>query len=170
MLDDLVRIYPVRAGARALTLLAAVADAGAQARQADVEIVHGERRLFVDAARFAALPRTAVTVDDHGTPARFEGVPLAAVLALVDVERGELLRGRALRKIVQVTGRDGYMVVLALAETEAAFGDRRIIVADRRDGQALPDAEGPWRLVVGADARLGRSVRQVTRVEVKVVP
>lgn len=155
--------------ARVLSLVAGVATAG-QAQPLDLELVHGERRVLVSQQDLARLTRATVTVDDHGTPATFEGVRLSEVLSLVGVEHGELLKGRALRKLVQVTGRDGYMVVLTLVDADQSWGDRRIVVADRRDGKPLPDAEGPWRLVVGMDAKLGRAVRQVTRIEVRAVP
>jgi DMSO/TMAO reductase YedYZ molybdopterin-dependent catalytic subunit len=63
-----------------------------------------------------------------------------------------------------VTGRDGYVAVLALAEIDPEFEGKRVILAYRRDGQPLPQNE--LRLVPG-DHRGGRSVREVVRIELR---
>ena len=84
------------------------------------------------------------------------------------LERRETLsgdpRGR-LRRTVAVTGRDGYVAVLALAEIDPEFEGKRVILAYRRDGQPLPGDE--LRLVVPGDRRGGRSVRDVVKIELR---
>lgn len=70
-----------------------------------------------------------------------------------------------LRNSVRVTGRDGYMAVLALAEIDPEFEGKQVILAYRRDGQPLPNNE--LRLVVPNDRRGGRSVRDVVRIELR---
>ncbi len=70
-----------------------------------------------------------------------------------------------LRHAITVTGRDGYVAVLALAEIDPEFEGKQVILAYRRDGQPLPGDE--LRLVVPGDRRGGRSVREVVKVELR---
>ena len=70
-----------------------------------------------------------------------------------------------LRRTVVVTGRDGYVAVLALAEIDPEFEGKQVILAYRRDGQPLSGSE--LRLVVPNDRRGGRSVRDVVRIELR---
>jgi hypothetical protein len=60
----------------------------------------GERQLTAE--QIAALPRTTVTISDHGVAATFEGTELANVLAGVGVPSGEKLRGKELTRYVLV--------------------------------------------------------------------
>lgn len=69
------------------------------------------------------------------------------------------------RGIVRVTGADGYTAVLALAELAPDFSGRPIQLATDMDGAALP-APG-LRLIVPGEARGGRSVMDVIRIEVE---
>ena len=66
---------------------------------------------------------------------------------------------------VRVTGADGYAVLIALGEISPNFADRKIQLADRLNGQPLPDHG--LRLVVPGDLLGGRSVRDVVRVAVE---
>jgi hypothetical protein len=155
--------------ALAVALLLALARAAAAQEEA-VELVHGDRRVALTADRLAGLPRMTVQTGDHGRATTIEGIPLAAVLGLVGVEVGDRLRGPALARYVLVTGRDGYRVVVALADTDPAMRQQPVLFADRQDGRPwLPDS-GPWRIVVPGDARGARWVRQVARIEVKEAP
>jgi DMSO/TMAO reductase YedYZ molybdopterin-dependent catalytic subunit len=115
----------------------------------------------------AKLPRHAVQVKDHdGRLVTFEGVALYDVLQLAGVTFGELLRGRNLAKYLLVEAADHYQVLFALPEIDAAYTDKVVLVADRRDGQPLADKEGPFRLVVPGDKRQARWVRQVAALTV----
>jgi Oxidoreductase molybdopterin binding domain len=69
------------------------------------------------------------------------------------------------RRTVVVTGRDGYVAVLALAEIDPEFEGKPVLLAFQRDNQPLPDNE--LRLVVPGDHRGGRSVRGVARIELQ---
>lgn len=120
----------------------------------------------ISSATLASLPRTEVGISDHGTPAKFEGVELQAILDLVGAPAGEHLRGKELTKYVLVEARDGYRAVFSLAELSSAFADRRVILADHRDGKPLADEEGPFRIVVENEKRMGRCVRQVTSIRI----
>jgi hypothetical protein len=102
------------------------------------------------AAQIAALPRTRVTISDHGVKATFEGTELTNLLAMVGVPSGEKLRGKEL--------------------TDPAFAERKIILADQRDGKPLSEKEGPFRVIVEGERRQARCVRQVTRIVVGRAP
>jgi Bacterial extracellular solute-binding protein len=68
------------------------------------------------------------------------------------------------RLSVRVTGADGYVAVVALAEIAPQFAGRPIQVADRMNGVPLPDRA--FRLVVPGERRGGRSVRDVVRIDI----
>jgi hypothetical protein len=103
----------------------------------------------ITAAQLAKLPRVAVEVKDHDTPAKFEGVSLSALLNSAGIE--------------------GYKVLFALAELDPAFATRDIILADTRDGKPLDAKEGPFRVVAPGDKRPARWIRQVTTLRIVVV-
>jgi hypothetical protein len=69
-----------------------------------------------------------------------------------------------------VKGRDGYRAVFSIAELDPAFSGKKVILADRRKDAALDANEGPWRLILEADAKPERSVRQVESVTVVAAP
>ena len=116
----------------------------------------------------AKLPRQTVSAKDHyGKTAIFEGVALVEVLRLAGVEFGEKLRGKSLALFLVVDAADGYRAVFALPELDPAFTDQIIILADRRDGKALSEAEGPWRIVVPNEKRQARWVRQIVTLTVR---
>lgn len=115
------------------------------------------------------FPRQTVVTSDHGRKATFEGVALREVLAKAGVALGEALRGKALSRIIIVTGTDGYQVVYAIAEVDAAFTDQVILLADRRDGGPMLPDTGPVQLVAPLDKRPARWVRQVATIEVRDV-
>lgn len=122
------------------------------------------------AAQLAALPRTSVTISEHGTKATFEGTELTNLLIMVGVPAGEKLRGKELAGYVMVEAADGYRALFAIPETDPAFADRKIILADRRDGKPLSEKEGPFRIVVEGEKRQARCVRQVTGIVVGRAP
>jgi len=57
-------------------------------------------------------------------------------------------------------------VAFTLGEIDPEYGHQQILVADRRDGKALTDAQGPFRLVCPHDHAGGRSVRMLESLEV----
>jgi hypothetical protein len=83
------------------------------------------------------------------------------------VPLGEQLCGDRLALYVVVEALDRYRVVFALPELDAAFSDRRVLLADRRDEQPLPAAEGPLRLVIPDEQRRARWVRQVIAIYIR---
>ena len=121
------------------------------------------------AAQISAAGHITVSTDDHGTPAKFDGVPLSAILTMAGVQLGDSLRGPRLTEVLLATAADGYKVAFALAETDPAFATREIILADKRDGKPLSDKEGPFRIVAPGDKRPARWIRQVTELKVVAV-
>jgi len=119
-------------------------------------------------AGLSMLPHQDVTAFDfHEKQSHlYSGVPVRDLLAAAGVQFGEKLRGKKLRSVVLVHCRDHYDIVFALAEFDDAFNPRTILLVDRQDGQPLPDAMGPVRLVVPGDKRPARWARMVTSLEV----
>jgi hypothetical protein len=124
------------------------------------------QKTSLTAAAFAALPHTHVQVMQHGQAHAYDGVLLSDLLAKVGAPHGEGIKGRELATVVRVSAKDGYQVVVGLAETDAITRAGKMIVADREAGAPLKADEGPYRLVVEDDLRPARSARQVERIEV----
>ena len=147
-----------------ILVLGFVLQSSAPAPTAEVVVVgpSGEQR--VTAAELAHMPRVTVTVDDHGTKAAFEGVELRHLLGKVGAPLGDKLRGRELTRYVVVEAADGYRVLFALAELDAGFTDKKVILADTHDGKPLDEKTGPFRIIAEGDKRMSRSARQVVRI------
>jgi hypothetical protein len=120
----------------------------------------------LDSLAMARLSRVSRSASEHGQSSRFSGVTLQAVLGAAGV-RLDTLRGPALREVVLVTARDGYVVAFSAAELSHSLGAREVLVVNERDGAPLPDTQGPWRLVVPDDKRPARWIRQIRRIEVR---
>lgn len=118
----------------------------------------------------AKLAHREVAASAHDVKGQFSGVALADVLALVGAPAGDALRGPALASYVLVEAADGYRVTFALAETNAGFTDKLILLADRKDGAPLNAHDGPFQLIVPDEKRPARWVRQVTRISVVLLP
>ena len=157
---------------RALTgfALALAIGSGVLAADAPTVVVVGldGRTQSLCAADLVALqPREVDVTDPHGKqPARYRGVPLLSVLALVGAPVGDALRGKGLSLHVRAEASDGYVAAFSLAELDAGFGKTEALVAFERDGQPLTADVGPFRLVVPSDARGGRWVRGLVKLRV----
>lgn len=129
-----------------------------------------EQTIAVSADTLAGLPRVKVEAKEHENPtATYEGVLLGSILERAGVPRGEKLRGKALRTIVVITARDGYEVIFTLPDTDPAFTDRLIVLADMKDAKPLPEKEGPFRIVVPAEKRPARWIRNVKTIAIKTM-
>ena len=96
----------------------------------------------------------------------FTGVAVSEILARAGAPSGEKLHGHALRQIVIFSARDGYAVSFSLADFDAAYSDRTILLADQEDGAPLTDTAGPLRLIVSGDKKASRWERMVSSIEV----
>jgi DMSO/TMAO reductase YedYZ molybdopterin-dependent catalytic subunit len=116
---------------------------------------------------FAKLPRQSVRATGHDKiESVYQGVSLGEILVRSGAASGSELRGKALSLYVVVEASDGYRAVFALPELDAAFSDRVILVADRRDERPLDAHNGPLQIVVPGEKRHGRWVRQVVRLRI----
>lgn len=125
----------------------------------------------ISTEEWAKLPRTTVKTRDHsGAEVVFEGVPARDVLELAGAPLGQELRGPRLTFYVVAEAADGYKVVYAVAEFDGDFTDGLILVADRKDGEALGPKEGPLRIVVPWEKRQARWIRQLTILRIRQAP
>jgi DMSO/TMAO reductase YedYZ molybdopterin-dependent catalytic subunit len=72
-----------------------------------------------------------------------------------------------LRKVVMVTGTDGYSVAIALGEIMPRFAGKKVLVAYEQDGKPLAQADGFVRLIVPGDTFAGRYVSNIAKIEVR---
>jgi hypothetical protein len=157
-------------------LLAAIAlcsIAAAQQNQTAVTIVGlDSNKLTLTLDQLRQMPQQSVTINNPHTKSleKYEGVLLRDILAKVATPAGEKLRGGEMRDYVEVTGRDGYSAVFALAELDAAFQDNQVLVAISSEGKPLDDKQGPVRVVAPQDKRPARSVRMVETITVRRAP
>jgi DMSO/TMAO reductase YedYZ molybdopterin-dependent catalytic subunit len=114
----------------------------------------------------AKMPRATVKTTNSGMETVYEGVWLYEVLKKAGVPQGSELRGKALAGYILAKAQDGYEVVFSLAETDPAFIDNEMLVADTANGKPLFGAQGRFRLVVPKDKPGARSVRMLTTLEV----
>ena len=150
-------------------LLCAPENVFAQAAQGVALQVTGEvpNHLDLSVADIAAFQRQTIRVtDDKGTPVEYGGVPVAEILEKAGAPLGKELKGPNMALGVVARAPDGYRVLFSLAEFDAAFSDRVILLADRRDGKPLDNREGPLRIVAPGDKRHARWIRNVTILEV----
>jgi hypothetical protein len=130
-----------------------------------LQIINGEgHSTTLTAEQIANSPHVLVKVRDHDTAARFEGVPLSALLTAAGIPMGDTLPGPRMTEVLLVGAADGYKVVFALAEVDPAFSSREIILAVKRDGKPLEAKEGPFRIVAPGDTKPARWIRQVTEL------
>jgi hypothetical protein len=114
----------------------------------------------------SGLERKRVHIEDRGEEVEFEGVFLADLLKRQGIPMGEQLRGQLAELVVVAEARDQYRAAFSLAELDPATGGKEVLIADRRDGRALDEREGPYRLVVPDEARHVRWVRMLQSIRV----
>lgn len=164
----------VTAGTLALPLLllpglaAAQETAACPAPVAGVVFVRGEveRPLDLRAADLAGMPRERVQVTDReGAIVEYEGVPVRHILVQAGVPM-ESLRGGMAAAAVVAEASDGYRALFAIAELDESFSDRITLLVDALDGAALPETEGPFRIIMDGESRHSRWIRQVSCLRV----
>jgi len=133
-----------------------------QSQQLTVQNEDGKQTQLVR-ADLESLPRIKITT---GTSATYEGVALGSLLAKAGVGFGETVRGKRMASYLLAEGADGYRVVIALPEIDPGFTDKQIVLAFLKDGKPLDDKEGPYRIVIPAEKRMARWVRQVTTLKI----
>ena len=155
--------------AAALITVSLVYAAATQAIAADQSIsvtTSVEQTRNIDPTTIEKLPAVEEKVSfltGHGPEqAIYTGALLWSVIASPEMSGGD--RRARLRRTIWVTGRDGYTVVLTLAEIDPEFEGKQVLLAYRRDGKPIDG--NTLRLVVPGDRYGGRSVRDVVRIDV----
>jgi len=121
----------------------------------------------------AKLPRVKAKVTDKDNqPAEYEGVQLADLLQAQGVVLGKELHGPRIANYLLLEASDGYFVVLAIGEVDPATTDKVVLLADKKNGAALPEKEGPWRIVIPDEKRQVRWIRMLKQITIKsaIVP
>jgi len=132
--------------------------------------VSGEvtKPLKLQAADLAGMKRVTVSMKDRdGNEHAYTGVAVGEILEMAGVTTGKQLRGENLTKYMLVKCADGYEVVFSLAELDADFTDRTVIIADQSEGKPLPPGKGPFRLVVPGEKKPARCTFQVTELVIR---
>lgn len=142
------------------------------AEDALLRIVGLEKTVSLSPADWEKLPRTTLAaLEPHAkTEYRYAGVDARTLLLLVDAPLGDKLRGAAHRLGVLVRARDGYTILFALAEFDAAFSSRTLLLADRMNDRPLRENAAPLQLIAPGDTRGARWVRMVTSLEIVSLP
>lgn len=131
--------------------------------------VEGEvlRPLTLTAEDLSGLTPVEVTAKDRdGNEHVFKGVSLVNILDSAGVTLGSELRGENLVKYVLVKAVDGYEVIFSLPEIDPEFTDQTIILAYEVDGRALPQGEGPFRIIAPKDKKHARWIREITTIKI----
>ena len=111
----------------------------------------------------AKMPHTnAVLKDKQGNSHTYRGVSVLDILAKANTLKEA--HGAGLLKYVLVKCADGYQVLFSLAELDKDFTDKNVIIADSIDGQTLPEAKGPLRIIAEGEKKPARSSFQVTEL------
>lgn len=159
---------PAAAGALAVGPPPAPATAPAAATSATVLVKGPEDKATVGPTDLRAMRRYSVTVP-WGGGHTYSGAALSELLAEIGAPSEARLHGPPLDQVVIVKGRDGFIAVLAMAETAMSFKGQPVILADEKDGKPLDAKEGPYRLVIGGELKPPRSVWGVVEVELRPI-
>lgn len=105
--------------------------------------------------------------DRDGKEHTFTGVALIDLLTKAGVTTGANLRGENLTKYVLIQAADGYEVIYALAEIDPEFSERIVMLAYEKDGAALAQGEGPFRIVASGEKKPARWIREVRSITIR---
>ena len=112
----------------------------------------------------ARLPHTSVKVKDAGGKVVvYRGVLVRDVLDAAGLRRD---RKQDLGSYVMIEGVDDPHVLFALAEFDTTLSERRVIVADAKNGKPMVPPEGPFRIIVSDERQPTRWVPQVWAIYV----
>lgn len=104
----------------------------------------------------------------HGDITVYHGVPLLDLLEKNGLDLKTMAGERkSAGQVVLVTARDGYTVVFSVGELRANRSNPRVFLVAESSAGALPENEGPVRLIVYGDAV--RSAYGLARIELKVL-
>jgi hypothetical protein len=125
------------------------------------------RRTGIALPLAGGLPRSKVTVEHEGAQETYEGVALAAILEKAGVQLGVEARGKLLGGYLVARAQDDYAAVFSVAEVDPFYAEQPAIIADRLNGEPLPESKGSLQIVVPSDKHRRRWVYQLQRIEVR---
>jgi DMSO/TMAO reductase YedYZ molybdopterin-dependent catalytic subunit len=126
-----------------------------------------EEPLSLTLSNLQAMPRTKATIHDkNGADVTFEGVALFELVRRAKPRLTDKCCSNTVNTVIIVRAADSYQALFSLPELDPKFNDRQILLADRRQGQALNTAQGPLQIIVPDDKAHARWVRQVNLIEV----
>jgi hypothetical protein len=136
--------------------------------RAEVRVTYDHKVTVFTGEQLAALPHTEITLEDPHEKKlhRYAGFAARELIAQAGAPLGDKLRGAAFQLGVIVRGKDGYVVLFSLADFDDTFSTRTLLLADRMDGQPLPEKSAPLQLIAPGDKRPARWVRMVTSLEI----
>jgi len=162
----------------AVLLLVGLASASAQAQSSSspsappVFLVGGQVKTpkWVDVFALQQLPHVNQNVTYFAAGQvendTFTGALLWDLLQSVGVIIDPNIKNDILRKIIIVTGTDGYVSVFTAGEIDPGFGGNQILVAYAVNGQPL-GPEGPAQIVAPGDKAGGRFVHNIAKIIVE---
>src|SRR5262249_37896459 len=152
------------------SLLAALTLSAPAAKSDDIVLkVVGEveQPLSLKLTELRAMPRITLKArEKNQEEATFEGVSLAEIIKRAKPRLNEKCCDNAANTCVIIHAADNYRAIFALPELDASFSDRKILLADLREGKGLADSQGPLKLIVPDEKMHSRWVRQVSRIEI----
>jgi hypothetical protein len=98
----------------------------------------------------------------------FTGALLWDLLQSVGIITDPNIKNDILRKIIVVTGTDGYVADFTAGEIDPGFGGNQILVAYAVNGQPL-GSQGPAQIVAPGDKEGGRFVHNIATIVVEDV-
>ncbi len=154
-----------------LRVIAVFLLAAANVAHAQITVKADGKQTILSASELAKLKRIDVRVVPEGSSdsATVSGVKLWDVLQAAGVPSAEASGRQRAVMYVRLAGADGQNAVLALVDVDPGFSRRLVLVADRRNGQPLDGAEGPWRVFVPDDIRHARWIRGLVTIEVGTI-
>ena len=116
-------------------------------------------------AELSALPQAEVTVTDKDSAKMvFRGPTLRSLVTLVGAPTGHEFRGPNMLIAIVAEASDGYKAAYMLAEVDEGFCNKSAILALTQDGNALPEKDGPFRVVMPGEEHRARWIRMVQRL------
>lgn len=124
-------------------------------------------RASVLAAAVEPVPLTTHSGEIRRTLAGYRGIKLTELLDQAQIELPDY--NSLKRSYIVVRARDNYTVVFSWSELYNTAVGAGVLVLVERDGQALPETEGPLALISRKDLTTGpRYVRWLASIEVQL--
>jgi DMSO/TMAO reductase YedYZ molybdopterin-dependent catalytic subunit len=115
------------------------------------------------------IETTFISEDGAEVQHTYTGVRLWDVLQQAELIFDAELPEDSLHKYIVLTARDGYVVVIALADIDPSVGARPYLLAWMEDGEMLSEEQGPVRLVAPGDLTEARYIFGIASIEVRDV-